>query len=183
MTDEELIDLEVYLLLKIERINERANMTLEMSDSEKAAFLADKHLARIATVTPDGTPHVTPVWYLWKAPHLLIAIVNTSKKVRNIQQNPQVAVTIDTDSSPAQGVIMEGIALLKALPTTVEREICARYLEPGDLERYLVYAQNHFTSVLLQITPHKIRSWNYAKDPFLCTLKSSASEHTCAQTS
>jgi PPOX class probable F420-dependent enzyme len=161
--------------LEIECINERAIMTLEMSSSELTAFLADKHLARIATVTPEGAPHVTPVWYLWKAPHLFIAIVNTSIKARNIQQNPQVAVTIDTDSSPAQGVIMEGTALIKALPAAVEREICARYVESGDLEPYLAYAQSHFTSVLLQITPHKIRSWNYAKDPFLRTLRSSDS--------
>jgi PPOX class probable F420-dependent enzyme len=147
-------------------------MNLEMSSQELIAFLTETHLARIATVKPDGSPHVTPVWYLWKAPHLLIAVVNTSLKVRNIQQNPRVAVTIDTESSPARGVIIEGTALIKNLPTHVEREICARYVKSSDLTNYLKYAQSNFTSVLLEITPRKIMSWNYAKNPFLQTLRS-----------
>jgi hypothetical protein len=67
-TGEELIGREVSRFLELEHINERVIMTLEMSSSELTVFLADKHLARIATVMPNGAPHVTPVWYLWKAP-------------------------------------------------------------------------------------------------------------------
>jgi nitroimidazol reductase NimA-like FMN-containing flavoprotein (pyridoxamine 5'-phosphate oxidase superfamily) len=76
-------------------------MNLKMSSQELIKFLTEKHLARIATVKPDGSPHVTPVWYFWKAPHPLIAIVSTSMKVQNIQQNPWVAITIDTDGARA----------------------------------------------------------------------------------
>ena len=147
-------------------------MNLKMSSQELIEFLTEKHFARIATVKPDGSPHVTPVWYLWKAPHLLIAIVSTSMKVQNIQQNPRVAITIDTESSPARGVIIEGTALIKNMPAHVEREICARYITSSDLENYLDYARSNFTSLLLEITPRKIISWNYAKDPFLQTLRS-----------
>ena len=147
-------------------------MTLEMSSHELNNFLTETHLARIATVQPDGSPHVTPVWYLWNAPYLLIAVVSTSRKVRNIQQNPRVAITIDTESSPAQGVIIEGTALIKNLPARVEHEICARYIKSSDLEKYLEYTRNNFASLLLEITPSKIISWDYAKDPFLRTLSS-----------
>ena len=37
----------------------------KLSSKEIDEFLAMPIIARIATVKPDGAPHVAPVWQLW----------------------------------------------------------------------------------------------------------------------
>ena len=39
---------------------------MAMSQTEIDDFLNSVLLARVATVRPDGRPHVAPIWYLWE---------------------------------------------------------------------------------------------------------------------
>ena len=38
-----------------------------------SAFLDQRRHATLATVAPDGSPHVAPVWYVFRDGHLLVA--------------------------------------------------------------------------------------------------------------
>jgi len=64
---------------------------------EEAEYLASQKLARIATVSRDGSPHVVPVTYEFDGESLYFSGWNLkeSLKFRNIQQNGRVAVVID----------------------------------------------------------------------------------------
>ena len=135
-------------------------------------FLSESNIARIATVKPKGAPHVTPVWYLWENNQLLIGIVKDSVKKRNIRQNNKVAVTIDSNTAPHKGVIIEGTAEMDELSEETERRICQRYLSTEDLDEYVEYARASFPSILLRIRPEKIITWDYSKDTFLNKLHS-----------
>jgi pyridoxamine 5'-phosphate oxidase family protein len=78
------------------------------TDSE-IEFLNDQRLGRLATVGPDGMPHVIPVavFYDPEAEGLVIGansafgegVMTTSKKFRDAQREPKVAVVVD-DPSP-----------------------------------------------------------------------------------
>jgi len=147
-------------------------MNIAMSHHEMEKFLAESHLARIATIKPHGTPHVTPVWYLWQNNQLLISIVMNSVKAGNIRQNNKVAVTIDTPTNFGKGVIIEGTANIEEIPEELLKQICQRYVKEEDLEKYLEYAHTHYSSILLRINPEKIMTWDYLKDPFWTTINS-----------
>lgn len=58
-------------------------------------FLRSCKIARLATISPDGSPHVIPLWYLYIENRIYMATDKDSKKVRNIQRNPKVAVLFD----------------------------------------------------------------------------------------
>ena len=46
-------------------------------------FLADAHLARLATCNPDTLqPHVVPVWYEWDGEYIWISTFRSTRKVR-----------------------------------------------------------------------------------------------------
>jgi PPOX class probable F420-dependent enzyme len=51
----------------------------------------------LATATPDGTPSVRPVWFVWDGENFLIFSQPNEAKVRQINANPKVCLHLDSD--------------------------------------------------------------------------------------
>jgi hypothetical protein len=60
----------------------------------------------VATVHPDGRPHLTPVWGVWVDGAFYFGSGPQTRKVRNLSENPHVAVHPES----ADVVILEGVA-------------------------------------------------------------------------
>ena len=62
-------------------------------------YLQSQRLGRIATVGPDGQPHVVPVAFQYNAEHDTIDIGGHDfakrKKFRDVRKNPKVAFVVD----------------------------------------------------------------------------------------
>jgi PPOX class probable F420-dependent enzyme len=69
--------------------------------------LRDAHDYWIATVWPDGRPHLMPVWGCWDSDGLWFSSAHSSRKVRNLVDRD--AVTVATDD-PRNPVVVDGIA-------------------------------------------------------------------------
>ena len=64
-------------------------------DSHKDLLQDDaRSLAYLATVMPDGTPQVTPLWFDSDGSHILINTAKGRVKDRNMRLRPQVAIVI-----------------------------------------------------------------------------------------
>lgn len=74
----------------------------------------------LATVWPDGRPHLTPVWGVWDEGGLWFSAGPESRKVRNIRAGCQVSVSTEDPDNP---VVLEGSAEL-----VDERERLARFV-------------------------------------------------------
>jgi PPOX class probable F420-dependent enzyme len=61
----------------------------------------------LATVRPDGRPHVMAVWGLWMDDAFWFSTSATSRKARNIARNPNCAVTTEHAD---EAVMVEGVA-------------------------------------------------------------------------
>jgi len=66
--------------------------------------------AAFVTLMPDGSPHVSVVWYLWEEPYISISTSPSSRKGRNIARDRRVALVLnDTDDKyrylGVQGVV------------------------------------------------------------------------------
>jgi PPOX class probable F420-dependent enzyme len=145
-------------------------MSIVMSSQEIEDFLSDGHMARIATVKPGNSPHVTPVWYLWENNQLLMTIPKDSVKARNIRKNNKVAVTIDTDKAPIKAVIIEGTAKIEELSSEMERKIdrrmAAKYVKTEYLDEYIELAGAQGVEyIYIRIRPEKMITWNSSNDP------------------
>jgi PPOX class probable F420-dependent enzyme len=53
-----------------------------------------KALAHLATLMPDGSPQVTPVWFLFDKGKFIVNTARGRVKDRNMQQNTRVALSI-----------------------------------------------------------------------------------------
>jgi len=59
------------------------------------SFLVSSKVARLATYSPEGYPHVVPLWFLYLNNRIYMATDRNSKKVRNIGKNSSVTVLVD----------------------------------------------------------------------------------------
>jgi Predicted flavin-nucleotide-binding protein len=69
-------------------------------------FLSNNENCRIATVSPDSTPHITPVSYIFQKDMLFFATDYNTKKYNNLKQNPNIALIVDTYSSLKNSAII-----------------------------------------------------------------------------
>jgi len=69
-----------------------------------------KSFAHFATVMPDGTPHVTPVWVAYDETddRVLINTMQGRQKERNVQRNPKVGLSITAPDDPYRYVSVRG---------------------------------------------------------------------------
>ena len=76
-------------------------------DSQVEQRLQTEHNLWLATVRPDGTPHLAPIWFAWVAEKIYLCTGANSVKVRNLKQNPRVTVALEDGDQP---IVIEGRA-------------------------------------------------------------------------
>lgn len=69
--------------------------------------LKKSHNYWITTVRPDGAPHTMVVWGLWLDGRFLFSTGSTSRKTRNLAENPTCIICSE---QAQEAVIVEGIA-------------------------------------------------------------------------
>lgn len=71
-------------------------------------LLKTKAFANLATVMPDGTPQVTPVWVDREGDLLRINSAKGRVKDRNIRANPKVGLSISDPENPYRHISVMG---------------------------------------------------------------------------
>lgn len=101
--------------------------------AEALAFLAERHLATLTTLRPDGSPHVVAVAFTWDDEAGLARVITgrASRKARNVARGATRAVVAQVDG--ARWLALEGPARLVTDPEGVldgERRYAVRYRQP-----------------------------------------------------
>jgi general stress protein 26 len=138
-------------------------------------FLARPLFAHIATVSAEGAPRNTPVWFLWEDGSLWV-IANTDQRTVHdrIEDDPRVGVGIvdfDVTTGLVEHVGIRGqAAVVPHDPDRAER-LLERYLGPNketwDAERFGDPQEWGEAMVLLRIDPETVvaRDQSYAPEP------------------
>jgi PPOX class probable F420-dependent enzyme len=92
-------------------------MTFQLATSDPqqahtAERLRTEEILWLASVRPDGRPHLVPVWFLWEGETILLFSQPDSQKIRNLRQNPAVMVSLDSADRGEDVIVLEGIAEL-----------------------------------------------------------------------
>ncbi|MCS7002252.1 MAG: pyridoxamine 5'-phosphate oxidase family protein [Dehalococcoidia bacterium] len=124
-------------------------------------YLERQLVGRLATVTPTGTPHLTPIWYMILDGGLYVGTQATRKKYRNIVANRAVSFCVDSGGreTDIEAVIIEGRAEDVDDPEILAKwneKLLARYFggdsqHPGYLRIKAMPAPK-----ILRIVPHKV---------------------------
>jgi hypothetical protein len=90
-------------------------------------LLADEPLLRLAYTAPDGSPRLIPLAYQWDGTSFRIWTIPISAKVRALQRDPRVAVTIDIVGPPPRILFVRGRAELTTVPGVPDGYLEASY--------------------------------------------------------
>jgi pyridoxamine 5'-phosphate oxidase family protein len=90
------------------------------TDAERD-YLAGQRLGRIATVGPDGQPHVVPTTFRYNAEHDAIEVgglrMSQTKKLRDVQRTGRASIVIDDVLPPWQPRMIEVRGTAVVLPS------------------------------------------------------------------
>ena len=138
-----------------------------LTDPRVVEFVAGKRIARLATADATGAPHNVPLCYWFDGEHLYFAIDEKPKRqtglalkrMRNIAENPRVAVVIDhyeEDWSQLAYVLIRGHARVVEDPE--EYIVAMRNLR----DKYLLYRGMSMTpekNPIVKIEPESVHAW------------------------
>jgi PPOX class probable F420-dependent enzyme len=141
-------------------------MDMEISEPVRR-FILSHQVARLATADKDGQPHVIPFCYAFDGERFYFVVDEKPKRqtgkplkrVRNILQNPRVALVID---DYADNWTQLAYVLVSGKAALVENE--EEYVRALKLlrERYPQYRQMDLTfarNPMVRITPTKVHAW------------------------
>jgi PPOX class probable F420-dependent enzyme len=111
-------------------VTHQSKRLLPLDDEVVAGLLAGPNLARLAYVGRNGRPHVVPIWCMYRDGEIIMVTGPKADKVRAIEANPAVSLTIDASTPPYHVLLIDGDATVEATDGMAEEypEIVGRYL-------------------------------------------------------
>ncbi|MEM7001659.1 MAG: pyridoxamine 5'-phosphate oxidase family protein [Pseudomonadota bacterium] len=116
----------------------------KLTNAEQEAFLNEPGiLMRVAVVREDGSPLVTPIWFIYEDQAIYFTPREKSSWFTCLRRDPRVALCIDEQALPYRKVLLEGAAELvhdigaDDLWRDQYRRIAGRYVPPEGAEAYV----------------------------------------------
>lgn len=135
-----------------------------LTDPLVQQLLKGRHIASIATESPDGAIHMVAVWYWFDGTNIFVATSSRSRKARNLQATPKIALMIDSrDPAASFGVTISGTAQILSGEESQRKnkEIHTKYLSSAalaDARVGPVFAG--WDDVTIQIMPKSVIAWD-----------------------
>jgi PPOX class probable F420-dependent enzyme len=139
-----------------------------MTAEEAAALLAGNRKLQLATINPDGTPHLVTMFYVMLGGRIAFWTYRASQKARNLARDPRLTCLVETgdDYFELRGVQVAGLARLVEDPAGVleiGRAVAGGLagVPAGALDDYVAHAARKRAGYL--VDPVKVISWDHRK--------------------
>jgi PPOX class probable F420-dependent enzyme len=146
--------------------NQRAQITL--SDEEITTYVEQSRNATMATIGPDGVPHLVAMWYAVIDGQIWFETKGRSQKAVNLGRDDRITVLVESGATYDQlkGVSIEGHGVLVDDPEAlwaVGVSVWERYTGPyTEQMRPFVELMLH-KRVAVRVDVERIRSWDHSK--------------------
>lgn len=142
---------------------------IRMTDDEVRVFLDAGRDLQVASINPDGTPHLVTMWYTVDGGRVAFWTYAKSQKIVNLRRDPRLTVLVAMGEryEELRGVSIGGTAELVEDRDEVLRygeAIYERYWGPidDDLVREGVRTMGR-KRVVVVVDPEKVVSWDHSK--------------------
>ena len=140
---------------------------LELDEGGRRELLEGARTLVLATIGPDGRPHVVPMWFVLDSAGLpLLTSYARSQKVLNIRRDPRVTALVEAGSSYGElrGAVIDGRCELiegDAERTRAVMEAIGRRYGADASPEAARPARQAPKRVVLRIHPERVRSWDH----------------------
>lgn len=147
-------------------VNQRAQIVL--TDDEVDSLLAGSRTMTVASIGPDGHPHLVAMWFALLDGVICFETKAKSQKAVNLRRDPRITCLVEDGLSyeDLRGVAIEGTAEVSDDPDLLWRigvNIWERYYGPYSEDLQPIVAAMLNKRVAVQVRPRRVRSWDHRK--------------------
>jgi PPOX class probable F420-dependent enzyme len=142
--------------------------SIAMTDAELHRFLQEEHIVTVATIGPNGRPHLMPLWYVADGSVVSAWTFGKSQKVKNLERTPRATLQVEAGEQyqELRGAMLECDVDIVRDTTRVEQigaAIATRYqgTPPGVVPDFV--KQQAPKRVGLVFRPTRVASWDHRK--------------------
>lgn len=136
---------------------------LRLDPAEIGDLLERGHTARVATTSPEGHPHLVPMWFIWDGTAVWVNSLIRSRRTRDIAHGSQAAVCVDEGQEYGE---LRGAVLYGRFETadddpaldSIRARFGAKYWHGVDVPQL----RSH---TWMRMVPDRIVSWDFRKIP------------------
>jgi PPOX class probable F420-dependent enzyme len=137
----------------------RTNLTLDDIDG----LLDEPLVAVLATLRPDGSVLLSPVWHEWRDRGFNLWLPADDVKTRHLRRDPRATIVVAESTDPLRGVELRTEARLTAADDLIGAiRIATQYVGPEKGAEYVEGAS--YDSVIARLEPGKLRVWDFADE-------------------
>jgi PPOX class probable F420-dependent enzyme len=146
--------------------NQRAQIV--MSQEEVEEFVAKSRNGTLATIGPDGQPHLVAMWYAVVDGDIWFETKAKSQKAVNMRRDPRITFLIEDGDTydTLRGVSFEGTAEIVDDPDAIFRvgvSVWERYTGPYTDEAKPAVDMMMNKRIAIRLAVKRIRSWDHRK--------------------
>ncbi|HET6499741.1 MAG TPA: PPOX class F420-dependent oxidoreductase [Amycolatopsis sp.] len=147
-------------------VNQRAQ--IRMTNEEIATFIEAGRTATMATVGPDGTPHLVAMWYAVLDGQIWFETKAKAQKVVNLRRDDRITCLIEDGRGydELRGVSLEGRGVISDDPAELWRvgvSVWERYHGPYTDEVKPAVEMLLHKRVAVRVDVRRVRSWDHRK--------------------
>jgi PPOX class probable F420-dependent enzyme len=141
-------------------------MPKRYSKAEWQRFLKGRHVAVLGTVGADGSPLLTPIWYLYRGGQILMRTDKQSVKTHNIERDPRVSVCVQDERPPYASVTVYGKGAVEPARERLGAAMAKHYLGAVGAAAYERAASEieRGEEVTLVITPERVLTQDFSAE-------------------
>ena len=141
-----------------------------MTDEELAEFVRTQQSLQVATINPDGTPHLSTLWYgVLDSGDLVFETFTKSQKIKNLERDPRIACLLEdgTVYEALRGAQINGRAELTSDPADVKelaKAVVAKQspdASPEEIDAAAEFMSLKRTAVVVKAS--KVVTWDHTK--------------------
>jgi general stress protein 26 len=127
-------------------------------------FMKSQKILRLATIDPQGNPHIVPVWYDYINGKFYVGTNTRTVKAKNVRNNPRVSFCVDVgikspDIFGIMGIGRARLILENKRVQSVAKRILLRYFK--SLENKSAQQLLEDTDCIIEIIPKKLTTWKF----------------------
>jgi len=134
---------------------------MTFDDACTQQYLASKDIVLLGTIRADGSPLITPMWFLHEPTGLTLISVENSQKIRNLRRDPRLHIVAESGTrGDIRGVSVRGRAQF-VTDSAERRALAARLLDKyhPHLERLWGGRAMPPSRVMFRVLPEQVHTW------------------------
>ncbi len=144
---------------------------IQMTEEELADFIAAGKTLAVATINPDGAPHLVAMWYALHEGRIAFWTYGKSQKALNLRRDPRLTCLLESGMSygelrgaqiHGEARLIEEVERVQAIGEAIYRRNASAdgHLTPMQLQIIAAQAPKRIAVI---VEPVSVASWDHAK--------------------